>query len=648
MTSEDMQICDLTKDYFEFRKVLNSRDTPVRFLTCGSFFEMPILYFLSNPTDIDAMYCDMTFCAIYDHVKIPERLARNVLIIETKDCHAGFARLRHGVQYFRKHNVMYKHDMEKGPAYTYQLSIGTTYLRAVLGKIYPRWKNICNLSKDDVYSLSCPLGPPDAHDWITHKRINGWPSTDTINAIVKSGCHLVSKPHAKNPNDDTQWRYSFSQAETVLIHNNWTDVQKYIYHLLRIIKRDVVSRCGGKDKTFISNYYIKTSMLWKCEEKPSSFWEERNIVTSTRELLLGFIQQLIERNIPHYFMPANNIMDDLPCNPNVENEVLLLLYYREEEIFDLVRKEPKAYHMTPGFIAISNECIFPLATMLSSRPIAESIIESGCLQQSLFNNYCGYNNFFPELEYLHRGIIIHLQMSNLSSCENRQYRQDHFMLAKELFGLSIHKLDYGLTRIRFNIGWSLFELLRQLLVFRTDEHFLDKNLMLCSGMWAPRTISTVCYIRDRANYLRHFCSCSDNEIETRIMHILQKIILLFEKSMPLNPTYVFCSAYRANFFFNALSDYRKALELCEEVFKKLNFSSIRPTTTYATKGLLFEEFISFPLRNEWCRLYDKYIQIIFGFITLQRTLTTSATVRNRMVPVYISPVLYLKYIYTRD
>src|SRR6218665_113041 len=365
MTSEDMQICDLTKDYFEFRKVLNSRDTPVRFLTCGSFFEMPILYFLSNPTDIDAMYCDMTFCAIYDHVKIPERLARNVLIIETKDCHAGFARLRHGVQYFRKHNVMYKHDMEKGPAYTYQLSIGTTYLRAVLGKIYPRWKNICNLSKDDVYSLSCPLWPPDAHDWITRKRINGWPSTDTINAIVKSGCHLVSKPHAKNPNDDTQWRYSFSQAETILIHNIWTHVQKYIYHLLRIIKADIVSKCGGKNKTFISNYYVKTLLLWACEEKPSEFWEERNIVTSVRELLLNLIENLIERNLPHYFVSENNIMDNLSHKTDIDNEISSLHNYSEDQILELVRLEPKAYNLTPGLIVMPNQCFYPVLSKLS-------------------------------------------------------------------------------------------------------------------------------------------------------------------------------------------------------------------------------------------------------------------------------------------
>src|SRR6218665_2986195 len=494
MTSEDMQICDLTKDYFEFRKVLNSRDTPVRFLTCGSFFEMPILYFLSNPTDIDAMYCDMTFCAIYDHVKIPERLARNVLIIETKDCHAGFARLRHGVQYFRKHNVMYKHDMEKGPAYTYQLSIETTYLRAVLGKIYPRWKNICNLSKDDVYSLSCPLWPPDTHDWITRKRINGWPSTDTINAIVKSGCHLVSKPHAKNPNDDTQWRYSFSQAETILIHNIWTHVQKYIYHLLRIIKADIVCKCGGKYKTFISNYYVKTLMLWACEEKPSEFWEEQSIVTSVRELLLDLIEKLIDRNFPHYFMSVNNIMDDLPYSYSVDNEINLLLCYREEALLELVRKEAKAYQMKQGLLTVSNAYLYPIEISFSN--VYLSKMRDGYLSE--FSNICNcgkLNNFFyPELEYLHRGIVIHLQLSKLSNYEDQHLRQDLVIKAEELLDRSIHKFEYGLTRIQFQFGWSLYEFCRQFVRVCRDKHFLYHNSMLYSGSMAPRTLFTSCYV----------------------------------------------------------------------------------------------------------------------------------------------------------
>src|SRR6218665_371676 len=454
MTSEKKKTCDFTNDYLDFRKDLLSSKEPVRYLLCGSTFEMPILYSFSNPTDIDVMFCDMTLCAAFNHVNIPSSSERNVLTIETTDCHVGYVRLKYGAEYLRK-----PYDFDKGPANKMQMPIHDVCLRSLLEKINTRWRNTM-IRKDSVYAIPCQLWPPDAYDWKIRKRLNGWPKQNIIDAIVKNGCHLVSKPHAKNPSDDTQWRYSFSQAETVLIHDSWTGVQKYIYHLLRIIKREVVKTCGGENKTFISSYYIKTLMFWACEEKPSEFWEERNILTSVRELLLDLIEKLIERNFPHYFMPANNLMDDLPCNPDIQNEIHSLLSYEEDDILAILRIEPKAYRMTPFSLIISNDSLYPLVTKLS-QPSFYTITDR-CLREidMLFN--CGkfVNCFYPELEYLHRGVMIHLQLSKLNGKDNqnRKRTEDLILQASELFDLSIRKLDYGFTRIRLHLGWSVFEL----------------------------------------------------------------------------------------------------------------------------------------------------------------------------------------------
>src|SRR6218665_49276 len=483
MTSEDLQSCDSTKDYFEFRKVFFPKDEHIRYLTCGSFFEIPLLYFLSNPTDIDTMYCDMTIFATHNNVNVPARLARNVLIIDTRDCHIGYARLRDGEEYFRK----CKHDVEEGPAFTQQIFVETSMLRAVLGMVYPRWGNICMLGKDEVYSIPCPVWQQDAYEWITRKRIYGWPSTETITAIAKSGCHLVSKAHGRNPNDDTQWRYSFSEAEAILIHNNWTDVQKYIYNLLRIIKTDVVSKCGGNDKTFLSSYYCKTLMLWACEEKPSEFWEERNIVRSVKELLLNLIEKLIERNIPHYFVSANNIMDALPPKVNTDSEVYSLLSYREDEILELVKVEPKAYNLIPGFIVMRNQSLYPLLALSQmahfSQYLPEHKIGNRKVEELRILSICRSNYFFPQLEYLHKGILVHLQLAKLSKYQNQKRRQELITSAEDLFKMSIQKLDYGFTRFRFHLDWSIPEFYQQLWLLCGGLHFQNQNLMICSSSW---------------------------------------------------------------------------------------------------------------------------------------------------------------------
>src|SRR6218665_1662481 len=500
-------------------------------LLCGSFFELPLLYFLSNPTDFDIMFCDMTLCAMYDHVNVPATHAGNVLTIDSTDCHVGFVRLRNGVDYFRK-----PFDFDNGPACTSNLSMQATCLRALFGTMYNRWRDISILYKDHVYTLSCPLWPPEAHEWISGKCVNGWPTDNIVEIIVKGGCHLVSKAHGKKPNDDTQWRYSFSQAETILIHNSWTDVQKYIYHLLRIIKRDVVSQCGGDSKTFISNYYIKTLMLWSCEEKPSEFWEDRNIVTSVRELLLDLIEKLIERNIQHYFMPENNIMDDLACNADVENEIRLLIGHGEAEISEIVRKEPKAYQMGSGFIVMPNQSLYPLSAKLSySFNVSMNKTDDRQLQESTTISICSSHNFFPELEYLYEGIKMHLELSKLNKYENEEYRQDFITSAEELFELSIRKFDYGFTRVRLHPGWSICEIYQQFWLTCGGKNEQNQDLMLYSAAREPET-ATSFDVRDIDSYLENNRSIAQERMETNIFPFLQEI-LLNEITLPFNSTY---------------------------------------------------------------------------------------------------------------
>src|SRR6218665_540174 len=64
-------------------------------------------------------------------------------------------------------------------------------------------------------------------------------------------------------------------------------------------------------------------------------------------------------------MPENNIMDDLACNADVENEIRLLIGHGEAEISEIVRQEPKAYQMGSGFIEIPNQSLYPLTAKLS-------------------------------------------------------------------------------------------------------------------------------------------------------------------------------------------------------------------------------------------------------------------------------------------
>jgi len=200
-------------------------------------------------------------------------------------------------------------------------------------------------------------------------------------------------------------------------------------------------------------------------------------------------------------------------------------------------------------------------------------------------------------------------------------------------------VDNGFTRIRFKLGWSIFEILQQFLLLCKDKDFQVQNLTLFSGSWAPRTISKACYVRSTNDYLinRPTRSYSTDRTETSIFRIIQNI-MLNEITLPVNPTYFVCSAYKVNFLCNALCSYRKALNQCRKVNRILN----------SPVNLLFADCVPFPLKNEWSLLYDRYIQIILGFLTLHRA-RASPEASKRMIPVtvYICSVQYLRYIYTR-
>src|SRR6218665_2775759 len=103
------------------------------------------------------------------------------------------------------------------------------------------------------------------------------------------------------------------------------------------------------------------------------------------------------------------------------------------------------------------------------------------LEESRIRGLCSSNYFFPELEYLYKGILIHLQLSKLNKYENPKRREEFITSAEGLFDLSIQKLDYGFTRFPLCPGWSISEFYQRLWLFRGGEHVQNQNHLLYSG-----------------------------------------------------------------------------------------------------------------------------------------------------------------------
>ena len=166
---------------------------------------------------------------------------------------------------------------------------------------------------DGVRCIRCLSWPTQANDWPTRHRNYGWPGSATVDRVVSNGCDVVEVAHRLCRQDEWmsthQFRLSFSRTEIVLL-NSWMPEQQIVYHMLRIFMKtgplkDITDSTGTK---VLSNYHIKTLMLWACELEPRSWWiDDLNVVKICVAQLHNLADWLKNKNCPHYFVTNCNL-----------------------------------------------------------------------------------------------------------------------------------------------------------------------------------------------------------------------------------------------------------------------------------------------------------------------------------------------------
>jgi len=287
-------------------------------LITGSVAEFYIEPMLPHVGDLDVMFYLSTQLAIpRGHpppTQLPDEFSNYVKVHETVDSHLPgyvYLELRYLLtecveddkyNYFESDRDMYLsngyHDDATGMH-------GPALLTDNSGKSV--------LSVDAVYCVRCLSWPSQAADWSTRHRNYGWPDSSTVDRVVSNGCDVVGVAHRQCKQHQWmgkhQWRLSFSRAEIVLI-NSWMPVQQIVYHMLRVfVKTELLKDTDASEA--LSNYHIKTLMMWACELKSSSFWtDDLNLVRICVELLHTLSVWLTDARCQHYFINNCNLIDN--------------------------------------------------------------------------------------------------------------------------------------------------------------------------------------------------------------------------------------------------------------------------------------------------------------------------------------------------
>ena len=569
----------------------------------GSMFELPLKYVIQNISDADAMIVPTTVEAVEEECESVEICMKH-LIIDGSETETGFVKLISKYKGETRFLFIKESDLfvNSGPV----RKIIFTTDDENFDNVFNCFEFTKSFTLDSVTSIKCLKWPSIANEWRSRKRPSGRPSKDVIERVVKQGCHFVPQPELGM----LLWRYSFSLAELILIHS-WTATQKFIYHILRLIKKDMLEQLHkpdgrttriltrSHDRVF-SSYSLKTILLWKCEEINSDqFWEEENLASSINVLILYFVELLIDRTCPHYFILNCNIWAHVESSLSFDREIQYLTSLVENnavEKYLITYSIVKKSEFRPKDLSLKvHERLYNYCGFIAQANIA------GVNQILPFRKFARLSN---DLRTLCQGLHLQRQYFITPKCELKTIN-DKIL---ECFQTPEYKFIYQsneshLQIINSMLHLSLPNIFRALCKYYTSDDFIppcefeDSYVATCARPYQSMMRKT------SLTAFKSFRSClTDAE---RWMNVFIDTSLVMQP-----PVFHFVTtAYRANYLYVSAKDYSGAVTVCEDALLRL-FQLINPRLK-----------TDFPivLTNEWVEIYDERIQAIFGFSMLWNT-----------------------------
>jgi hypothetical protein len=166
---------------------------------------------------------------------------------------------------------------------------------------------------DFVLAIKCNGWPLSAQEWLSRTRC--WPNQDIIQKVIKDGFHVVLKSSSEG-----NFRLSYSNAE-VLLTENLSEMQYKTYRAFKSFVSHYKNELAPNGKKLICSYYLKTIVLWYCEKSNQRDWTEERVVGHLLSLIDDLIIALKESNLPMYFMPKYNLMEQIKDGKEIAEKI---------------------------------------------------------------------------------------------------------------------------------------------------------------------------------------------------------------------------------------------------------------------------------------------------------------------------------------
>ena len=191
--------------------------------------------------------------------------------------------------------------------------------------------------------------PMCASTWKARPRREGWPNHAVRETLIDGGCCLIGVPHKLSKTPEIDWQFSFAVAEKMLMRDGISSNQKYCFILFKAFCFQSV-----EEPDVLTSCQLKNVFFYACERVPADFWSASPgacVLYMTDELLRCFK----DRNLPHYFVPANNMINHL-SEEQIRNTVNNLERMRAQPVLYL-RQIYETYKVIHGGNVVTDRVI---------------------------------------------------------------------------------------------------------------------------------------------------------------------------------------------------------------------------------------------------------------------------------------------------
>ncbi|XP_071142022.1 uncharacterized protein [Mytilus edulis] len=264
----------------------------------------------SEGLDLKGSDCDIMI--LYNYIRVYESLhnvqydpQQTILVMETNDTKPGFTRLKLANKAY--HCISSIHDCDE--------TVGKeTYISSKRFRekdldddmvIHGPCQSTLGEEFDNAECLRCKEWITPAQQWIHRSRTAGL-HHKLVTSAVEYGVLFVPIGCKNSPNEDLEWRVSFSMTEKMLIYS-FSHTQLLCYALMKIILKDLIKPRHGD---LLCSYFLKTIMFWLNEEISPSEWKPENMISCFLYCIRRLIYCVEYKTCLQYFIPENNLFED--------------------------------------------------------------------------------------------------------------------------------------------------------------------------------------------------------------------------------------------------------------------------------------------------------------------------------------------------